>query len=142
MQGRRTPAGRCCNSCTGGMRFRSSRRREWRPACLASGAARLASAPRAVPFIGHSESGHHHVLVADGAKLFQDANAPEGMRVLYAILKSPGQLKHLRDFDTHAPHVFEAGNVIMFRCDREFDHMEIERAGFVTDVGATTASEA
>ena len=31
--------------------------------------------------IGHSE--HHHVL----------ANAPEGMRVLYAILKSPGQLK-------------------------------------------------
>jgi hypothetical protein len=71
--------------------------------------------------IGHSESGHHHVLVADGARLFQDANAPEGMRVLYAILKSPGQLKHLRDFDTHAPHVFEAGAVIMFRCDRELD---------------------
>jgi hypothetical protein len=43
------------------------------------------------------------------------------MRVLYAILKSPGQLKHLRDFDTHAPHVFEAGDVIMFRCDRELD---------------------
>ena len=43
--------------------------------------------------IGHSESGHHPVLVADGAKLFQDANASEGMRVLYAILKSPGQLK-------------------------------------------------
>ena len=71
--------------------------------------------------IGHSESGHHHVLVADGLKLFQDANAPEGMRVLYAILKSPGQLSHLRDFDTHAPHMFEAGDVIMFRCDRELD---------------------
>ena len=43
------------------------------------------------------------------------------MRVLYAILKSRGQLKHLRDFDTHAPHEFEASNVIMFRCDRELD---------------------
>jgi hypothetical protein len=43
------------------------------------------------------------------------------MRILYAILKSPAQLEHLRDFDTHAPHVFEAGAVIMFRCDRELD---------------------
>ena len=36
----------------------------------------------------------------------------------------------------------DVGTAIMFRGDREFDHMEIERAGFVTDVGATTASEA
>src|SRR5262245_11903670 len=71
--------------------------------------------------IGYSETGHHHVLVADRAKVFQDASAPEGMRILYAILESAGQLTHLRGFDTHAPHGFEAGHVIMFRCDREFD---------------------
>lgn len=71
--------------------------------------------------IGHSESGHHHVLVAERVKVFQPANGPEGMRILYAILESPGRLAHLRDFDTHAPHDFEAGDVIMFRCDREFD---------------------
>ena len=70
---------------------------------------------------GHSESGHHHVLVADRAKVFQDVSVPEGMRILYAILGSPGQLTHLREFDTHAPHMFEAGTVIMFRCEREFD---------------------
>jgi len=82
--------------------------------------------------------GHHHVLVADRAKVFQGASAPAGMRILYAILESSGQLTHLRDFDTHAPHRFDVGTVIMFRGDREFDHMEIERAGFVTDMGATT----
>ena len=71
--------------------------------------------------IGHSESGHHHVLVADRVKLFREASTPEGMRILYAILESAGQLEHLRDFDTHAPHAFEAGNIIMFRCDRELD---------------------
>ena len=65
--------------------------------------------------------GHHHVLVADRAKVFQDASAPAGMRVVYAILESPGQLTHLRDFDTPAPHRFDVGIVIMFRDDREFD---------------------
>ena len=56
------------------------------------------------------------------------------MRILYAILKSPAQLEHLRDFDTHAPHVFEAGAVIMFRCDRELDPFGGLRAGLLTDV--------
>jgi hypothetical protein len=71
--------------------------------------------------IGHSETGHHHVLVAERVKVFEPAAAPEGMRILYAILESPGQLTHLRHFDTHAPHAFEAGDIIMFRRDREFD---------------------
>jgi len=44
--------------------------------------------------------GHHHVLVADRAKVFQDASAPAGMRVVYAILESPGQLTHRRDATT------------------------------------------
>lgn len=71
--------------------------------------------------IGHSETGHHHVLVAKRAKVYEARNAPEGMRVLYAILESPGTLEHQRPFDTHAPHRFDAGDVIMFRADREYD---------------------
>lgn len=71
--------------------------------------------------IGHSETGHDHVLVAERATVSEATDAPEGMRVLYALLESPGELRHLREHDTHAPHVLEPG-VYMFRCDREFDH--------------------
>ena len=70
--------------------------------------------------VGHSETGHHHVLVAERAQVFEAEKAPEGMRVLYALLESPGELKHLRGFDTHAPQTFEPG-AYMFRTDREYD---------------------
>lgn len=71
--------------------------------------------------IGHSETGHHHVLEAERVAVFADSDAPQGMTVLYAILDSAGSLEHLRSHDTHAPHAFEAGDKIMFRTDREFD---------------------
>lgn len=74
--------------------------------------------------IGHSETGHHHVLEAEHVHVFMDEAAPEGMRVLFAILESPGSLEHLRGHDTHAPHSFEAGDKIMFRTDREYDPYE------------------
>lgn len=70
--------------------------------------------------IGHSETGHHHVLEAERVQVFEADTAPEGMRILYALLETPGELKHLRGFDTHAPQAFEPG-VYMFRTDREFD---------------------
>jgi hypothetical protein len=71
--------------------------------------------------IGHSETGHHHVLEAERVQVFESATAPEGMRVLYALLESPGFLEHLRGHDTHAPHAFQPGDKIMFRTDREYD---------------------
>jgi hypothetical protein len=71
--------------------------------------------------IGHSETGHHHVLDAERVSVFVDPEAPQGMTILYAILDSSGSLNHLRGHDTHAPHSFEAGDKIMFRTDREFD---------------------
>lgn len=70
--------------------------------------------------IGHSETGHHHVLVAERVKVFASPNPPEGMTVLYALLESAGSLEHLRGHDTHAPHAFEPGTY-MFRTDREYD---------------------
>jgi hypothetical protein len=70
--------------------------------------------------IGHSETGHHHVLIADSAAVFEAQDAPEGMRVLYALLDTPGELRHLRGYDTHGSHFLEPG-VYMFRTDREYD---------------------
>jgi hypothetical protein len=82
-------------------------------------------------------TGHHHVLVADRAKGFQDASAPAGMRILYAILESSGQQTHLRDFDTHAPHNSTSA---LSSCSGATWNLTLwrSRAGFVTDVGATT----
>jgi len=73
--------------------------------------------------IGHSETGHHHVLEAEHPQVYQAKDAPDGMRVLYAILETPGSLEHLREHDTHAPHALGPG-IYMFRTDREFDHYE------------------
>jgi hypothetical protein len=70
--------------------------------------------------IGHSETGHHHVLEAERVKVWESTDHPEGMRVLYALLESPGDLIHHRDEHTHQSHHFEPG-IYMFRTDREFD---------------------
>lgn len=75
---------------------------------------------RGMWIIGKSETHHDHVLEAERVQVFEADKAPQGMRVLYALLESPGELKHLRGFDTHAPHAFEPG-VYMFRTDREYD---------------------
>ncbi|MCW2309689.1 hypothetical protein [Rhodobium gokarnense] len=56
--------------------------------------------------VGHSESGHHHVLEAGGATVmeFQDA----GMKMLYAILGKPAVLKQSAG-DPHEEQVVEPG---------------------------------
>lgn len=71
--------------------------------------------------IGHSETGHHHVISAAGAGVSVLDSPPEGMRVLYAILANPTSLQHLRDHDTHEPIQLEPG-AYEFRIAREFDH--------------------
>jgi hypothetical protein len=71
--------------------------------------------------VGHSETGHHHVLHARGTEVLVAENPPEGMRILYAILKEPNSLKHLRDFDTHESIDFEEPGTYEIRAAREFD---------------------
>ena len=51
--------------------------------------------------IGHSKTGHHHVIEAKGASVSVLDKQPEGMRVLRAILEHPTSLDHLRDHDAH-----------------------------------------
>lgn len=70
--------------------------------------------------IGHSETGHHHVIAADGAAVGELERVPEGMRILCAILERPTLLDHLRDYDTHESIRLEPGQY-EFRIAREFD---------------------
>lgn len=71
--------------------------------------------------VGHSETGHHHVIDACGAYVFVMDRPPEGMRILRAILENPNSLDHLRNHDTHESIGHEPGEY-EFLIAREFDH--------------------
>lgn len=71
--------------------------------------------------VGHSETGHHHVINARGASVAELDKPPAGMRVLYAILENPTSLDHLRGHDTHESIALEPG-IYEIRVAREFDH--------------------
>lgn len=72
--------------------------------------------------IGHSETGHHHVLERSaGASVTVLDKAPEGMRVLHAILEQANSLVHQRGHDTHEAIDLPPGEY-EFRIAREFDH--------------------
>ncbi|GLK77996.1 hypothetical protein GCM10008171_32500 [Methylopila jiangsuensis] len=62
-----------------------------------------------VVIVGHSETGHHHVLAADGVTAGVLDRAPEGMRILHIILQSANELTHLRGHDTHETIRVEPG---------------------------------
>jgi hypothetical protein len=73
--------------------------------------------------IGHSETGHHHVIDAKGASVAVLDKPSEGMRILHAILENQTSLNHLRDHDTHESIKLEPGEY-EFRIGREFDPYE------------------
>lgn len=69
--------------------------------------------------ISHSESGHHHVIA--GADVLERVDSiPEGMAILYAIVKEPTSLKQ----DAPTPHKsipLEADSIYELRVSREYD---------------------
>ena len=70
------------------------------------------------PIVGHSEKGHHHVLERP-VELLEKPDAPEGLRILYALLEEPTAL--VQDVGGgHDTQVIEPG-VIEFRISREYD---------------------
>jgi len=70
------------------------------------------------PIISHSESGNHHILSA-AVDVLEKPDAPEGMRILYALLNEPLQL--IQDApDAHGAHDLAPGLYEM-RIAREFD---------------------
>jgi hypothetical protein len=77
--------------------------------------------------IGHSETGHHHVMDPRTAKAFVADKAPEGLRILRLIVEQPTVLEHLRGHDTHEPLMVPPGEYDV-RIAREFDpYAEIAR---------------
>lgn len=72
--------------------------------------------------IGHSETGHHHVLDRDKADVFLGEKTSDGMQVLYAIVKSPDTaLTHQRGTDTHAGIAFSEGDIVRFWPSIDYD---------------------
>ena len=81
------------------------------------------------PIIGHSESGHHHVLER-AVSVMEKPDAPAGMRILYALLDEPTML--IQDaIDAHGSHSLPAG-LYEFRIAREYDPF-MEQARLVAD---------
>ena len=70
--------------------------------------------------IGHSETGHHHVMEPRTAKAFVADKAPEGLRILRLIVEQPTVLEHLRGHDTHEPLMVPPGEYDV-RIAREHD---------------------
>lgn len=69
--------------------------------------------------ISHSESGHHHVI-AGADVLERTDNVPEGMSILYAIVKNATTLEQ----DAAVPHgkiPLEADSIYELRVSREYD---------------------
>lgn len=81
--------------------------------------------------ISHSESGHHHLLGAEGVEVMERTkNVPSGMRILYAIVKEPTRLYQ----DAATPHDAHEVNpgIYEFRIAREYDPI-MEQARRVAD---------
>lgn len=69
--------------------------------------------------ISHSEQGHHHLLDGNVEVLERTDDVPEGMKMLYAIVKDPSVLHQ----DAATPHKsidLEPG-IYEMRIKREFD---------------------
>ena len=56
--------------------------------------------------VTHSETGHHHVMVADRVKMYR---LPEEIYECFLVVREQTDLVHLRSFDTHEPITFKPG---------------------------------
>ena len=56
--------------------------------------------------VTHSETGHHHVMVAERTKAYR---LPDSIMDLFLAVEKLDVLEHLRQFNTHEPILFEPG---------------------------------
>lgn len=56
--------------------------------------------------VGHSETGHHHVMTAERVKMFR---LPGSITDCLLIVDKPDELRHLREYDTHESLKFQEG---------------------------------
>lgn len=56
--------------------------------------------------VGHSETGHHHVMTAERTKMYR---LPNSILECLLIVDQADTLEHLREFDTHEATEFKIG---------------------------------
>ena len=72
--------------------------------------------------ISHSESGNHHVIDDAGVTVMERTkDVPRGMRILYAIVDAPAELRQDAGGNPHEAHTLDAGSIYEMRVAREYD---------------------
>ncbi len=66
--------------------------------------------------VGHSETGHHHIVKERAAQAFIDRT---NAFIAYLDIAEPTVLEHLRAFDTHEPLALEPG---IYEVRRQREH--------------------
>jgi len=72
--------------------------------------------------VGHSETGHHHVMSSQDVEYFHAMAANDNSIdefVSYLKVKRPTELRHLRSFDTHESIQFAPG---IYRINRQREY--------------------
>lgn len=73
-----------------------------------------------VIILGHSETGHHHVIDADAAEMYAPTTPlPDSILECFVTVGKDTALRHLRGFDTHEPIKLTPG-VYRVRRQREY----------------------
>jgi hypothetical protein len=70
--------------------------------------------------VGHSETGHHHVLDANAVDIMF-ADVKDNIESFFVRVRETTQLTHRRPTNTHAPVDLEAGQYYEIRGAREYD---------------------
>lgn len=60
--------------------------------------------------VAHSETGHHHVLEREGAEYFPPTKEDALVAFARIVVGAPGNVKHLRQHDTHPAIQLTPGN--------------------------------
>jgi len=74
--------------------------------------------------LAHSETGHHHVIRPDSARVYEAKNDPF---LAYMVVEHPARIEHLRSFDTHHPIDVTPG-VYRINRQREYTPEGLRRA--------------
>ena len=69
-----------------------------------------------VVVIGHSETGHHHVMDAKTTTMYR---LPNEIYEAFLVVDTPTKVEHRRSFDTHEPIMLDEG-VYKMRRQREY----------------------
>ena len=79
--------------------------------------------------LGHSESGNHHVLLERDVQVFETSEkTPDGMAVLYALVKNPTTALQIGGATPHGEIAFNEGDIVRITPAIDFDPYAEERA--------------